>query len=388
VADIFLSYSREDHVRAEQIAKALTAAGYEVFWDVEIPPGKSWADVLEEKLGICKAAIVLWSRISTASKWVREEARLAHDRGKLIPVQIDDAPPPFGFGEIQAADLKQWRGDTSDPHWRSLLSAVSSAVARPPLAQPMTTTAAARAATLTTISAPLRAMSAPIASIASRFPLAARGYVLAGVGILALAAAIALRYMPTSTDHGSIEELGASPVTDDGTGGNSGASGSTAGTTTSDEGGTSGATPTPAPPPAPPSPPPSSATLSAGVTRAEMVTYLNAHGYSAKQLEDASIQTSIDGIIFDVYFFNCHGERCADLELSAGWKMQSLPSSDLLNQWNSTKRLARAFTNDKGDGLLVQMDLSLASASSMTEFEAYLKIWKTLLVDFKKQFQL
>lgn len=100
MADIFLSYSREDHTRAAEIAKALNAAGYEVFWDVEIPPGKSWADILEEKLAVCKAAVVLWSRVSTASKWVREEARLAHDRGKLIPVQIDELPPPFGFGEI------------------------------------------------------------------------------------------------------------------------------------------------------------------------------------------------------------------------------------------------------------------------------------------------
>jgi len=118
VADIFLSYSREDHARAAEIAGALTAAGYEVFWDVEIPPGKSWADILEEKLAACKAAIVLWSQVSTASKWVREEARLAHDRGKLLPVLIDDAAPPFGFGEIQAADLKHWHGEANDPHWR------------------------------------------------------------------------------------------------------------------------------------------------------------------------------------------------------------------------------------------------------------------------------
>jgi PQQ-dependent catabolism-associated CXXCW motif protein len=128
LADIFLSYAREDHTRAQQIASALTAAGYDVFWDVNIPPGKTWADVIEQKLSTSKAAIVLWSKSSTASKWVREEARLARDHGKLLPVLIDEAVPPFGFGEIQSADLKNWQGDPTDGQWRSLLDALAVSV--------------------------------------------------------------------------------------------------------------------------------------------------------------------------------------------------------------------------------------------------------------------
>jgi len=128
LADIFLSYAREDHGRAEQIAAALSAAGYDVFWDVNIPPGKTWADVIEQKLSTAKAAIVLWSATSSASKWVREEARFARDQGKLLPVLIDDSVPPFGFGEIQSADLRNWQGDPNDGHWRSLLDALAMSV--------------------------------------------------------------------------------------------------------------------------------------------------------------------------------------------------------------------------------------------------------------------
>jgi uncharacterized membrane protein YhaH (DUF805 family) len=128
MADIFLSYAREDRDRAAAIAAALEQAGYKSFWDVEIPPGSSWADFLEEKLASSKAAIVLWSKTSTASQWVREEARLARDRGKLIPVIIDGSSPPFGFGEIQAANLSHWQGDQNDSNWRLLLSAVERAV--------------------------------------------------------------------------------------------------------------------------------------------------------------------------------------------------------------------------------------------------------------------
>ncbi|TPW00762.1 MAG: TIR protein, partial [Alphaproteobacteria bacterium] len=121
MADVFLSYAREDRAKAEQIATALTNAGYNVFWDIEIPPGVSWADFLAEKLSQSKASLVLWSKTSTASQWVREEARLARDKGKLIPVMVEDCAPPFGFGEIQAANLASWNGDADNPHWKLLL---------------------------------------------------------------------------------------------------------------------------------------------------------------------------------------------------------------------------------------------------------------------------
>ncbi|MDZ4777523.1 MAG: toll/interleukin-1 receptor domain-containing protein, partial [Alphaproteobacteria bacterium] len=128
MADVFLSYAREDRAKAEQIAQALGSAGYDVFWDIEIPPGASWADFLAEKLSQSKAALVLWSTTSTSSQWVREEARLARDRGKLIPVMIEECAPPFGFGEIQAANLASWNGEADNPHWKLLLEGIQRAV--------------------------------------------------------------------------------------------------------------------------------------------------------------------------------------------------------------------------------------------------------------------
>lgn len=132
MSDVFLSYAREDRDKAAQIAEALTAGGYDVFWDVEIPPGVSWSDFLEEKLSSSKAALVLWSKTSTASQWVREEARLAKDRSKLIPVMIDDSAPPFGFGEIQAANLSTWNGEADHPQWKLLMAGVAKAVGAEP----------------------------------------------------------------------------------------------------------------------------------------------------------------------------------------------------------------------------------------------------------------
>ncbi|MEL6753052.1 MAG: toll/interleukin-1 receptor domain-containing protein, partial [Pseudomonadota bacterium] len=100
MADIFISYKREDQEefgRVRPIAEALRAEGYDVFYDVQVPPGSSWEDVLQSKINAARAVLVLWSRHSVDSDWVKEEAEMAKHAGKLIPVFLDAVPPPFGF---------------------------------------------------------------------------------------------------------------------------------------------------------------------------------------------------------------------------------------------------------------------------------------------------
>lgn len=130
--DVFISYAREDRAHAEHIAHGLSALGLEPFWDTDIPPGQTWADYIEAKLAACKAAIVLWSAHSVKSQWVREEARIARDRSQLIPVLLEQVQPPFGFGEVQAADLTGWTGDYNDPRWVRFSQAVQNVAARAP----------------------------------------------------------------------------------------------------------------------------------------------------------------------------------------------------------------------------------------------------------------
>jgi uncharacterized membrane protein YhaH (DUF805 family) len=140
MADVFISYAREDQARAEHVARGLEAMGLDAFWDTEIPPGQTWADYIESKLSNCKAVIVLWSEHSTRSQWVREEARMGRDKSKLIPAMLDGSPAPFGFGEVQAANLATWRGEPNHPDWQRFSRAVYSAVngpgAAPPKPQP------------------------------------------------------------------------------------------------------------------------------------------------------------------------------------------------------------------------------------------------------------
>ena len=131
MADIFISYKREDqeeHGRVKPLADALRAEGYEVFYDVYVPPGSKWEDVLERKIADARAVIVLWSASSVESDWVKEEAEMAKAAGKLIPVMLDPVSPPFGFTRIEAANLIEWDGDLTNLEWNNLVAAVKARI--------------------------------------------------------------------------------------------------------------------------------------------------------------------------------------------------------------------------------------------------------------------
>ena len=125
MSDVFISYAREDLATAQILADALEKAGFSVSWDRHIPPGKTWDDVIGRALDDAACVIVLWSKMSVMSRWVREEADRAFSRGCLIPALVEKVDPPFGFGRIQLADLSRWQGDEHESEFAGLLAEVS-----------------------------------------------------------------------------------------------------------------------------------------------------------------------------------------------------------------------------------------------------------------------
>ena len=125
MADIFISYASEDRARAEVLAHALNARGWSIWWDREIPLGKSFDDVIEKALADAKCAVVLWSAVSVASEWVRNEASEGRRRGILIPVFLESVEPPLAFRLLNGADLRRWSGDSEDPEFLRLTERVA-----------------------------------------------------------------------------------------------------------------------------------------------------------------------------------------------------------------------------------------------------------------------
>ncbi len=121
MADIFLSYAREDRDWAKAFAEALSRTGWSVWWDKIIPPGKTFDEVIEHELHAAKRVIVLWSKRSVASKWVMNEATDADERGVLLPIMIEsDLRLPLAFRRLQAADLTGWQGAVADARFEEL----------------------------------------------------------------------------------------------------------------------------------------------------------------------------------------------------------------------------------------------------------------------------
>ena len=124
MSDVFVSYARPDEPWAERIADALKAHGYDVWRDDELPAHRAYTDVIEERLKEAKAVVVLWSRDSTKSQWVRSEADVARQLGTLVQASLDATIPPMPFNQIQCADLKDWNDDEASVGWRKLLGSV------------------------------------------------------------------------------------------------------------------------------------------------------------------------------------------------------------------------------------------------------------------------
>ena len=128
--DVFLSYSSRDANRIEKIVKALEQNGISVWWDRNIPPGKTWDAVLGKALAEAKCVVVLWTENSVHSDWVKDEAARGKQRNILVPALLDDAEIPLGFGRIEAADLRNWDGDAADPEFANFLAAIRSYIGK------------------------------------------------------------------------------------------------------------------------------------------------------------------------------------------------------------------------------------------------------------------
>ena len=137
MADIFLSYVREDLKRAKVVVCALQENGWTVWWDRYLAPGPPFRQVIGREFEAATCVVVLWSTQSVDSEFVLDEAELAKERQVLVSAKIDRVRLPLGFGQRTVANLVGWTGDTTVDEFRLLVRGITELV--PPKARPAVT---------------------------------------------------------------------------------------------------------------------------------------------------------------------------------------------------------------------------------------------------------
>lgn len=113
--DVFISYKREERALSEKVKSALIDAGYTAVTDLNISKNDEFGDAIDTMIRTATLTLVLWTRASAASDWVRKEARLARDLeaagkpNRYLGVMVEDVDldlPPDLRG-LQMVDIHQ-----------------------------------------------------------------------------------------------------------------------------------------------------------------------------------------------------------------------------------------------------------------------------------------
>lgn len=140
MADVFISYTREDRDIAAGIARLLSETGVSVFIDEKsIKPGASFPKVIDRELKSARAVIALWSPLSLSRPWVTQECTVGKEVSVLIPLVIKPLnrhkDVPVNLYDTQTIDFEDFRGTRDHPSWPRLIEALADTLNRPELVE-------------------------------------------------------------------------------------------------------------------------------------------------------------------------------------------------------------------------------------------------------------
>ena len=132
MADVFISYAREDSDQAERLARALGEEGLDVWWDIEsIRSSEGISESIHAALNNARRVLVLWSSRSVSSRWVDAEALYAWEKGKLHSVWLAEGTPVrVPFNASHAISLAGWDGNRDSAEFRRLVTDIRGLAAR------------------------------------------------------------------------------------------------------------------------------------------------------------------------------------------------------------------------------------------------------------------
>jgi hypothetical protein len=100
MADIFISYSKQDRALVEELDAFLRECGFTVWWDTALVAGKDFRQEIHRQIDASAASIVVWTKHSRQSDFVIDEADVARRQDKLISALAGDLASdavPLGF---------------------------------------------------------------------------------------------------------------------------------------------------------------------------------------------------------------------------------------------------------------------------------------------------
>ncbi|MEQ1619440.1 MAG: penicillin-binding transpeptidase domain-containing protein [Terricaulis sp.] len=129
MADVFISYKRDERPAVEKIAGKLQDLGLSVWFDAGMTAGETFNNEIDREARAAKCILVCWSPTARESKWVIAEAMIGFEKDKLIASYVagpDIFSPPTPLNAIHAEDLRGWLGDPSETHagWKSILRGI------------------------------------------------------------------------------------------------------------------------------------------------------------------------------------------------------------------------------------------------------------------------
>jgi hypothetical protein len=103
---VFISYSRKDRIPADLLSQWLRSNGVEVFLDYEEMLGTdNFPERLAKEINTCDFLLLLLSKSSASSRWVRREVEYADERQKKIVIVIlEDSELPDALFYLRRSD--------------------------------------------------------------------------------------------------------------------------------------------------------------------------------------------------------------------------------------------------------------------------------------------
>ena len=122
MAQVFLSYQKQDRELAKRVVKALGRHGITTWWDDALSPKESWDRTIEREIAAARHVLVLWTNNSIESDWVRIEATYGKTSrpSKLVQARFDQCAVPMAFTMIQHVDLDR-RNPAKGQGWDKII---------------------------------------------------------------------------------------------------------------------------------------------------------------------------------------------------------------------------------------------------------------------------